>query len=80
MIRVSNPGKGKIFSVLRNVLLVSEAHSASSPVRTVVLFPGLRRPVLQSDHSSLSSTEVKNEWIYTFAFPGLDRDMVPAIL
>jgi hypothetical protein len=47
----------------------SEAHVVSCSVRTGVLFPTFKQPRYESEHSPLSSPEVKNEWSYTFLPP-----------
>ena len=41
----------------------------SCSVRTGVLFPAVKMPGFESEHSPLSSPEVKNEWSYTFHPP-----------
>jgi hypothetical protein len=59
------PGK---FSQYRpRVQIGSGAHPASYPKGTAGLFlPRVRRSGREADHSSSSSTEVKNVWSYTY--------------
>jgi hypothetical protein len=41
------------------------------PIRWLsgVLSPGIKRPVLEANHSPLSSVDVKNSWSYNFILP-----------
>jgi hypothetical protein len=55
--------KNSLFSTLSRPVL----RPTQPPIQWVLgaLSPGVKRPVRQSDHSPLTSAEVKNTWIYT---------------
>ena len=53
------------FSLLKNVQTSSVAQPASFQWLLGALFPAVKRPGCEVDHSPPSSTEVKNEWNYT---------------
>jgi hypothetical protein len=59
------PAEAGNFSLHHSVQTGSEAHPASYPMGTTGSFPGDKRPGRESDHSPLSSTEVKNARSYT---------------
>jgi hypothetical protein len=61
--RLDDPGKGKymIYSLLLNVQTVSGAHPASYSMGTE-FFLEINQPEPESDDSTPSSAEVKNEW------------------
>jgi hypothetical protein len=63
--RSSNLGRGKIFilsNLSRPVLVLTQP-----PIQWVpgTLFLRVKRPWREADHSPLTSTDVKNTWIYT---------------
>jgi hypothetical protein len=43
----------------------SGVHPTSYPTGTEALFPGVKRPGREADHSPPASAEVKKMWIYT---------------
>jgi hypothetical protein len=47
--------------------------STQSPIQWVLgaLSPGVKRPLLEANHSSRSSAEVKNAWSYTSIHPNV---------
>jgi hypothetical protein len=57
--------KGQEFSLLHVVPTGSGFHSTSYPMGTGTLFPGVKWPEHEADHSPSASTEVKKIWIYT---------------
>jgi hypothetical protein len=52
-------------SLLDVVQTGSGAHPASYTIGTDALFPGVKRPRREADHSPPVSAEVKNTWVYT---------------
>jgi hypothetical protein len=54
----SIPDRGKIFFFLHSVKTGSEAHPAYCSVGTGVVFPGVKWPVREADHSRPSGVEV----------------------
>jgi hypothetical protein len=67
--RSSSPGGGRIFLLsmsFRPVLVPTQP-----PIHWVPgsLFPGVKRPRREADHSPPTSAEVKNTWIYKSAPP-----------
>jgi hypothetical protein len=60
---------GVRFSPLHVAQTGSGAHSASYPAGAGSYFPGVKRPGREADHSSPTSAEVKNTWIYTSTPP-----------
>jgi hypothetical protein len=64
MTRVRSPAEAKYFSSSICVQTSSETHPASYPMGTGGPFPGGKaRPGRDADHSSQSSTDVKNEYM-----------------
>jgi hypothetical protein len=64
MARVRFPAEAKYFSSNICVQTSSETHPASYPMGTGGPFPGGEaRPERDADHSSKSSTDVKNEYV-----------------
>jgi hypothetical protein len=53
------------FSSLNVFWKDSRPHSASYPMGTGEFYPGIKRSRLKTDHSPLTSAEVKNTWIHT---------------
>jgi hypothetical protein len=78
MVWSSNPGRGKILSLLQN----NPDWLFGTPSLIFSGYPGSTKGVKwlghDVNHSPPSSPEVKNEWSYTFAPPlylhGMDRD------
>ena len=78
MVWNSNPGRGKILSLLQN----NPDCLFGTPSLVFSGYPGSSIGVKwlghDVNHSSPSSADVKNEWSYTFAPPlylhGMDRD------
>ena len=67
----------RFFSSSEIIQTGSGAHPASLFNRYQGLFPGVRRPERDADHSPPSNAEVKNEWGYSstppICFHGVDR-------
>jgi hypothetical protein len=55
----SIPGRGRDFSSLHNVQTGCGAHPVSHPVDVGALFPGVKQPGREADHSHLCSVETK---------------------
>jgi len=63
--RVSIPGRGwDIFLLPHWIHISSGAQPASYPGGTEVLFPEVKRPAREVNHSPLSRVEIKNVWSY----------------
>jgi hypothetical protein len=64
--RTGQPGfhcqheQGRYFSLCHRVQTGSGAHSASYPMGTAALSPGIKRPGREAEYSPPSSAEVKN--------------------
>jgi hypothetical protein len=58
------PTGARYFSLLRSVQTGSGTHSASYPIGTGGSFLGVKPPRREADHTTPSSTEVKNGGIY----------------
>jgi hypothetical protein len=67
-VRVRYPA-GERFSSFHVVQTGSGVHPASFPMGTRALFPALKRPGRENDHSPLTTVEVKKTWIYTSTHP-----------
>jgi hypothetical protein len=65
----SSPGRGKFFLYSKTTRLV--LGPSQPPIQWVpgALSPGVERPVLEVDHSTPTSAEVKNTWFYTSSPP-----------
>lgn len=61
------PGRAKDFSFFENVLCSSGAHPTFCSIGTGVLSLAVKWQRHVVDHSTPSSTEVNNEWIYISA-------------
>jgi hypothetical protein len=59
------PGRGKIFSFTCHSDCFWSPHSLLSNGHRGALYPRVKRPGRESDHSPPSSAEVMNTWIYT---------------
>jgi hypothetical protein len=60
---------GQEFLFLHLVQTCSGVHSTSYPMGTGALYPGVKRPGREADHSPPTSAEVKKMWIYTSTSP-----------
>jgi len=65
----SAPCRGRNFSLHYHFQTSCGAHPASHPVCTRNIFPGVKQPVCEANHSPTSNAKVKNVWSYTSVPP-----------
>jgi len=64
-----------ISAVRQTVQTLSGVHLSSYSMGTGGFFPAVKRPGRETDHSSLSNAEVKNEWSCTSTYRGVHTDI-----
>jgi len=67
--RSSIPGKSRDFYLCHHVQTGSGVHLASYPMGSRGSYTGVRRPGRETDHSPISSAEIKNGWSYASTTP-----------